>query len=107
MPANPVSPKMTKVTPLTVPVFREFVSCLAITASCITFLDSVYMSNGEGQNRHVWAAFVILANSWFYIDFEALRLGLGGGLRLLWEAVFLLDNLAAGVHLGWLCALFH
>jgi hypothetical protein len=33
----------------------------------------------------------------------------GGGYDVtgLFQTVFLLDNLAAGVHLGWLCALFH
>src|SRR5215467_11363117 len=104
IPANPVSPKMAKVATLTVPVFHKFVSCLAITASCMTFLNSAYMSNGGGQNRHVQGGLLILANSWFCIDFEALGLGMS---KVIWEAGFLLDNLTAGVHLGWLCVLFH
>jgi hypothetical protein len=38
---------------------------------------------------------------------EAMRLGQSGGSFRSLERVFLLDNLAAGVHLGWLCAPFH
>jgi hypothetical protein len=79
MPANPVSPKTAKVAPLFVTIFRDFVSCVATTVSCIAFLDSVYVSNGEGQNRHVRTALVIFTQSGFAWTWGAMRFGWSGG----------------------------